>query len=149
MKCTDLRRNFQAFVDTFTQFADCFIRIGNNDDLFRIDMLFFYKIFDLCCHRGRFTGACSGNEQAIVIIGDNGAALFFVKFYNGIDVLENIVKIRRLTLEYLLNIIGIMSCHIAVNVMHPSEKAFQYINVNVEFSGVVANILKHHFVYQS
>jgi len=79
MEGTDLCRNAKPLIDSVTQFSNRLVRIGDHNDLSRIYILFLNQILDLCSHRCGFSRTCASYQQAVVIIDNYCAALFFIQ----------------------------------------------------------------------
>ena len=118
MESADLCGNLEALVDTLLQFADCFSGIGNDDNLFRMNSLFLHQIFHLGCHCGSLTCTSASDQQAVIIVCNDCAPLFFVQLNSWVNIFEDVIKVFLLLMQYAIHIICVMRGYITIQGMH-------------------------------
>ena len=115
---TDFCRDSQPSIDTVPKLSNRLVGIGDDNNLLGIDTFPLHQIFYLCRHGGRLAGAGARHKETVVVVSDDRPPLFLVQLNAGVDVLENIVKIRFFLDKGPVYMIGIVGCDVIGQRMH-------------------------------
>ncbi len=93
MESTDRTRDPQVVLNACPQFLHCLVGKGNDQDLFRLYSLSIHQISDLGCHRSRLARARAGDDQTVVLVGQDHTPLGIVETDQWIHRIQNMVQI--------------------------------------------------------
>ena len=126
-RCDHAFFNTKSFLDLVFQFFHRFISKRNNQNLFRINLLFLHQIFHFCCNRCCLTRTGSCDHHAIIFIRQNHFSLIFIQRDFRIDCICNMIQILLFADHCLRNILLIMLFH----------KLFDIIILTHDFSNFI------------